>query len=448
MLPVRHHTLFLLLIALPLAALFGALGLTRPATAHATSITELTIGTSGQGRPITAVRFGDGPRKLAVVADTHGGPEANTNTLAIELIAHFRAHPEEVPPGVRLYILPTVNPDGLALGTRFDADGVDLNRNMNTDLDTCPENDWRVEVQGAYGLVSNTGGPYPDSEVESRVVRDFLLDASGAIFLHSNAGLVFPAFCQHEPSVQLGQVYAEGAGYEYSRFWPRYMITGGMHDWAGSLGIAAITPELVTGDDSEFAANLSGLRAVLAGADKLLPLPEDHVEDGVAIPALLWRYWKSHGGEAAFGMPLAPAAVEAGQLTQRFVRASLVLHPERADTAGLVQPDALGRTLSLPLEAASTARFFGAGEHAVGGAFAQYWQRASGDETLGPAISDEFTARAADGALRAMQFFERGALAYFPEHPNTPEAVQPEPLGWVAMQRAGVFAPEQAFQVR
>jgi hypothetical protein len=47
-----------------------------------------------------------------------------------------------------------------------------------------------------------------------------------------------------------------------------------------------------------------------------------------------------------------------------------------------------------------------------------------------------------------MQFFDRGALAYYPEHAGTPLAVQPEPLGWVAQQRAGVFAPGQAFQVR
>jgi predicted deacylase len=444
--PVRLHTLFALLLALPLAAIAGALGLAAPTVAHATSISELTIGVSGEGRPITAVRFGDGPRKLVVVSDTHGGPEANTYALALELIDHFRAHPEQVPPGVRLYIIPTANPDGLAIGTRFNARGVDLNRNMNTNLDACPENDWNNQVQGAYGVVSDTGGPYADSEVESRLVRDFLLDASGAIFIHSNAGLVFPAFCQHEASIQLGEVYAGAAGYEYSRYWPRYMITGGMHDWASSLGIAAITPELVTGDNSEFAANLAGLQAVLERAEALLPLPEDRAEGGVTLPALIWRYWRSHGGEAAFGLPLAPAALEGGQLAQRFARATLVLHADEADTPGLVQPAPLGRALAPA--SADAERFFAPGEHAVVDAFADYWQRASGDETLGPAISDEFSARAADGVVRPMQFFERGALAYYPEHADTPLAVQPEPLGWVAQQRAGVFAPGQAHQVR
>ena len=68
----------------------------------APSVTELTLGTSGQGRPITALRIGAGPRKFALVGDTHGGPEANTYQLAAQLADYFRAHPEEVPPAVRL----------------------------------------------------------------------------------------------------------------------------------------------------------------------------------------------------------------------------------------------------------------------------------------------------------------------------------------------------------
>ena len=41
------------------------------------------------------------PRKLAVVGDTHGGPEANTYQLASMLADYFRNHPEEVPDSVR-----------------------------------------------------------------------------------------------------------------------------------------------------------------------------------------------------------------------------------------------------------------------------------------------------------------------------------------------------------
>src|SRR5581483_3945085 len=178
----------------------------RPSRA-APGAATLALGTSSGGRPITALKIGGGPRKFVLVGDTHGGPEANTYQLATMLADYFGAHPEEVPDSVRLYIIPTLNPDGLAAGSRFNGDGVDLNRNMNTDTDSCPENDWNNHVQGAYGIESNTGGPFAESEPESRLIRDFLIDAAGVIFYHSNGGDVFPAFCEHAPSIGLAQAY-------------------------------------------------------------------------------------------------------------------------------------------------------------------------------------------------------------------------------------------------
>src|SRR3954453_15109240 len=159
--------------------LFAAFVFAPARASHAApGVTELTLGTSGAGRPITAVKIGDGPRKFVLVGDTHGGPEANTYQLASQLADYFRAHPEQVPPAVRLYIIPTLNPDGLAGGTRFNAAGIDLNRNMNTNFAACPENDVNNHVEGSRGIASDTGGPYPESETESRLIRSFLLDAS------------------------------------------------------------------------------------------------------------------------------------------------------------------------------------------------------------------------------------------------------------------------------
>src|SRR5258706_5147585 len=193
-----------------------------PVPGHAATappVRDLTIGLSDDGRPITALRVGDGPRKFVLVGDTHGGPEANTFDLAGQLADYFRAHPDDVPASMRLYIIPTLNPDGLARSTRFNARGIDLNRNMNTNLDACPENDWSVPVQGARGIESDTGGPYAESEAESRLIREFLLDAAGVIFYHSSGGDVFPAFCEHAPSIALAQLYAEATGYRYDRYW-------------------------------------------------------------------------------------------------------------------------------------------------------------------------------------------------------------------------------------
>lgn len=421
-----------------------------------TPIRELTLGVSAQGRPITAVQIGVGSRKLVIVGDTHGGPEANTHELTVQLIEHFRANADQVPPPTRLYLIPTINPDGLALDTRFDAAGVDLNRNMNTNHDACPENDWSPTVFGAYGIVSDTGGPFPDSQHETRLIRDFLLDASGAIFLHSNAGLVFPAFCEHAPSIALAQAYAEASGYAYSRTWEAYKITGGMHDWAGSMGIAAITPELISGVDSEFPQNLAGVQAVLEQAAVLLPLPEDQIAADIRVPAVIWRYWKSHGGEDMFGLPLETARRTEHGLVQTFTRARLELDEDRADTPFLVQPAPLGTQSAAarsyggddaafaPVAPDAAPVFFPETGHSLREAFLTYWQRQSGLADIGYPLSEEFEATTVDGRRRIVQYFERTILAYYPED----DSVRPEPLGWRQLQLEGVAAPWMAAQVR
>jgi len=415
----------------------------------APSVTDLTLGTSGAGRPITAVKIGAGPRKFALVGDTHGGPEANTYQLASRLADYFRAHPEEVPPAVRLYIIPTLNPDGLAGNTRFNAAGIDLNRNMNTNRDACPENDWNIHVQGARGIESDTGGPYPESEPESRLIRDFLLDAAAVIFYHSAGGDVFPAFCEHAPSIALAQAYAAGTGYRYDRYWQNYNITGGMHDWAGSLGIAAITPELINGIDVDYEQNLAGIQAILRQPADFMPLPEDHQEQGITVPALLWRYWQAHGGLEQFGPPLAPAGRANGTMRQFFARAVLELHPDQADTPYLVQPAPLGRAIAAGRAIAPAAeqpnmRFFPATSHTLRDAFAAYWEQRDGMLLFGLPISEEFDAPAADGVRRTMQLFERAVLAYYPEDGS----VRPEPLGWAALVRDRLRTTTAAQQIR
>ena len=438
--------LAILAMLLPIGA---APGLAAPHAQPAPPIADLTLGLSGEGRPITALKIGAGPRKFALVGDTHGGPEANTYQLASMLADYFRAHPEEVPASVRLYIIPTLNPDGLAGGTRFNARGVDLNRNMDTSADACPENDWRIHVQGAGGVESDTGGPYAESEVESRLIRDFLLDAAGVIFFHSNGGDVFPAYCEHAPSIALAQTYAAATGYRYDRYWQNYFITGGMHDWAGGLGIAAITPELFTGTEPDYEQNLAGVQAVLRQAEQQLPLPEDHDEAGIAVPALIWRYWKAHGGAARFGMPLAPATQDGALTRQFFERVALELRPDQADTAYLIQPAVLGRNeaqgRAFPAVAEQPgARFFPETGHTLREAFQVYWEQHDGALILGLPISEEFDTRAADGQLRAVQYFERAVLAYYPEDAS----VRLEPLGWFALARARLEAATTAQQIR
>jgi protein MpaA len=97
----------------------GMVTATAAAGAQAGEVRQ--IGTSAQGRPIVAVRYGDGPKTVLVVGQTHGDEEGGLRVLQ-------RVRSLSLPEGVTLWVVPTLNPDGLALDTRFLANGADPNR--------------------------------------------------------------------------------------------------------------------------------------------------------------------------------------------------------------------------------------------------------------------------------------------------------------------------------
>jgi hypothetical protein len=107
---------------------------------------RVVIGRSSQGRPIEAYRLGTPrlARRMLVVGCIHGDEPAGLEVTR-RLISRARAH------GASLWVVPTLNPDGLATGSRHNARGVDLNRNFPSE--------WE-----ALGV----SGPRPMSEPETR----------------------------------------------------------------------------------------------------------------------------------------------------------------------------------------------------------------------------------------------------------------------------------------
>jgi murein tripeptide amidase MpaA len=117
------------------------------------------IGTSVRGRDIVAFRKGnpDAERTVLVIGQMHGDERAGTVT------AHWIRTRLPVDSDVDLWIVPTMNPDGLAAHTRKNARGVDLNRNWPTD-------GW---VRTSRGSITY-GGRRPASEPETRAMIAFL----------------------------------------------------------------------------------------------------------------------------------------------------------------------------------------------------------------------------------------------------------------------------------
>ena len=131
---------------------------TSDATPEARADEARQIGTSAQGRPIMAVRFGDGPRTVLVVGQTHGDEEGGLRVL-------LRARSLPLPEGITLWVVPTMNPDGLIVDTRFLANGADPNRRAPSQPEQQAVHDFALAIRPSltvwyhqnYGWVGGSG---------------------------------------------------------------------------------------------------------------------------------------------------------------------------------------------------------------------------------------------------------------------------------------------------
>lgn len=242
------------------------------------------IGYSTGNHPIEVFTFGHGAHQISLVGGIHGGYEWNTTRLAYETITYLAAHPETVPDNVTLHIIPSANPDGIVaiiertgnlhqnelptaaqtdptaiFDSRFNSNNVDLNRNWGCN--------W--SEQALWRTIPIEPGPFPFSEVENQVLRQFLTNQDSSVslvvFWHSAAGIVSPGKCGeevHPLSVELGQIYSNAAGYVLQDF-TAYLVTGDASDWLVTQDIASFSVELTDHYAIDWEKNLNGLQAIL-----------------------------------------------------------------------------------------------------------------------------------------------------------------------------------------
>ena len=148
-----------------------------PTRADGNVVERRVFGTSVLGRPLEAFRMGD-PRgvTVAVVGVIHGNEEAGL-LITDELVNM------QIPKGVNLWVIPSVNPDGTALDQRGNANKVDLNRNFPFG--------WARNGQPGYWQYA---GPRRASEPETQAVVKFFREIKPALGLwyHQDLNIISP----------------------------------------------------------------------------------------------------------------------------------------------------------------------------------------------------------------------------------------------------------------
>ncbi len=135
------------------------------------------LGFSVEGRPIFAERYGTpGGRRVLVIGVIHGNEQDG-----LLIVDELRRR--EVPEGLELWLVESMNPDGVVVDDRHNANDVDLNRNF-------PYNWGPIGVPGD-GQYAGTG---PASEIETQVMVNFLeqLRPDISIWYHQDAFLIIP----------------------------------------------------------------------------------------------------------------------------------------------------------------------------------------------------------------------------------------------------------------
>jgi protein MpaA len=201
------------------------------------------LGRSVEGRPIRALELRGAHAKttVLVVGCIHG-----TECAGLAAIRELeRTHD----PALDLWIVPNLNPDGYAHGTRQNAHGVDLNRNFPSE--------WR---SGPRGL--EYPGPRPFSERETRIARNLVLRVHPqlTVWFHQPQTIVRA----WGPSISVARVYARGAHMTFRAIhWP----TGTGPNWQNHRfpGCASFVVELPPGPLSAAGARLQ-VAGVLASS--------------------------------------------------------------------------------------------------------------------------------------------------------------------------------------
>jgi hypothetical protein len=205
-----------------------------------------------KGVPIEMQVFGNGPDVTLIFAAIHGD-ESTAAYIGRKLSDELRGM-RDLPAGRTVALVPVANPDGVAAGTRTNANGIDCNRNF-------PASNWKRRP----GFLRSNPGTRPASEPETLAIVKAVERVKPARIISIHSGLRCNNY--DGPAAGLAEELARHNGYPVQSS-VGYPTPGSFGSWAGiDLGIPVLTLELPRHNQGEKAwlENRHGLLAVISG---------------------------------------------------------------------------------------------------------------------------------------------------------------------------------------
>jgi beta-N-acetylhexosaminidase len=216
--------------------------------ATALVLASSVVGHSVEGRAIEAQRVGpaDAAVKVLVVGSIHGNEPAGKAVIA-------RLRHVKPPRGTAFYLVYDANPDGAAGGQRWNAHGVDLNRNFP----------YRWQPQdGVY-----ESGPGPASEPETQALQRFIARVRPRVSIWFHQALTMVVKSKADPKLQ--RLYSRLSGLPVDKL-PDYHGTAVSWQNHNFKGDSAFVVELPGGRLSKQGVSRH-TRAVVAMARAVAP---------------------------------------------------------------------------------------------------------------------------------------------------------------------------------
>ena len=259
------------------------------------SIVEYVVfGQSVQGRELFGLRISgnvtveENEPELVFWGNIHGDEFASGEVVydfAKHLCNNYGVLPEVTGwiDSAELWLIPLANPDGHEMGTRENANGIDLNRDLGFNWD-------------GWG-----GSPSPYSQPESKAIREFLQTGNVTLSTtaHCSGDVIFYPWCysphatpEEQLIKQVGWAYATAASYNLVNSWDDYETHGELLDLVyGDRGALCYTIEIsnsVGQYPATYLRNKAGMEAICDLAGRGLSGTVTDATTGAPLFARVW----------------------------------------------------------------------------------------------------------------------------------------------------------------